>query len=173
MKKHVLLIAATVAALSFTTSYADEACTPRLISAETSFPVVANGTRADGDVLVGLTFDQNGTVTAAEIAESSGFRHLDRAAVQSARSRWKFEKSECAASIRPLRGRVLVQYQTKHLPTSSARWMPGVRMRVREAAASGCEVTKTYNRDTKTYNRDYVTSCIVPGDARLAKVVRR
>ena len=166
MKKHVLLIAATVAALSFTTSYADEACTPRLISAETSFPVVTSGTRADGEVLVGLTFDQNGMVTAAEVAESSGSPRLDRAAVNSALSRWKFAKSECEGSMQPLHSKVLVQYQAKRLPTFSAMWLPGARKRVRDAAANGCEVTKTYNGD-------YVTSCIVAGDARVAKVARR
>ncbi|MGH8187694.1 MAG: energy transducer TonB [Steroidobacteraceae bacterium] len=165
MKKHVLLIAATVAALSFTTSYADQACAPRLVSAETSFPVVTSSTRAQGDVLVGLTFTQDGTVTAAEVAESSGSPRLDRAAVQSALSRWKFAKSECEGSVQPLRSKVLVQYQAKRFPTFSALWMPGVRKRVRDAAASGCEVTKIYNGD-------YVTSCIVRDDARLAKVAR-
>jgi TonB family protein len=165
VKKHVLLIAATVAALSFTTSYADEACTPRLISADTSFPVVMNGARPQGEVLVGLTFDQNGAVTAADVAKSSGSLRLDRAAVQSALSRWKFTKSQCEGSTGPLRSKVLVQYQAKRFPTFSALWMPGVRKRVRDAVASGCQVAKSHNGD-------YVTSCIVQGDARLAKVAR-
>jgi TonB family protein len=166
VKNPVLLIAAAVAALSFTTSYADDACAPQLISAETSFPVVTSGRRADGEVLVTLTIDQNGTVAAAEVAESSGSPRLDRAAVQSALSRWKFAKAQCEGTAQAQRRNILVQYQAKRLPTFSAMLMPGVRKRMRDAAANGCEVTKAFNGD-------YVTSCIVAGDARLAKVARR
>jgi TonB family protein len=166
VKKHVLLIAASVAAFSFTTSRADEACAPRLVSAETSFPVVMSGTRAGGEVLVGLTVDQNGAIAAAEVAKSSGSPRLDRAAVQSALSRWKFATANCEVAAEPARRNVLVQFQAQRLPTFSAMQLPGVRKRMREAAANGCEVTKTFNGD-------YVTSCIVPGDARLAEVARR
>lgn len=173
MNKHTLMIAMTaaIAALSCTTSNAaasDQAltaCAPQLIFATTEFPASA-GTRKSGTVFLDVTIDRAGRVSTAEVRESSGYRMLDKAAVSSALSRWKFSTADCDGSSSPLSGSVEVQYQTKPMHALWTRRMAGYRTQeLRSAAANGCNVSGSPDGG-------FITSCVSHDGSAVAQVAR-
>jgi TonB family protein len=60
-----------------------------------TYPIESRKARETGRVLLSVTVAVNGTVSAAEIAESSGFAALDRAALDVVR-RWRFRPAQRA-----------------------------------------------------------------------------
>ena len=62
----------------------------RIEGADPTYPRVSQRKREEGDVVLRLVIDTKGRVTLVELAESSGYRRLDQAAMSAAPT-WRFE----------------------------------------------------------------------------------
>ncbi|HLS82474.1 MAG TPA: energy transducer TonB [Steroidobacter sp.] len=128
------------------------------MSGPTAFPVGASGTRRGGTVALEVDVGADGTVMDAMVVDSSGSRVLDRAAVDSARSHWKFAAQECSDNARLSHSYIVVHFRTKPAYTFSAMRAPEYRREVHDASAPGCTMS-TGSGET------VVVSCIVDGES--------
>ena len=76
---------------------AQAVCSPQLLNTRTDFPTKAQLQGEHGVVRVRLALDASGHATAVQVARSSGFATLDRAALNSVREYWRFSVANCSA----------------------------------------------------------------------------
>ena len=103
-------LAAATALLAAPLASADDACKPRLIQKDTSFPLSSQLRGQEGIVYMNVTIDENGRARSADLNRSSGYRRLDRAATRSAVENWVFDISACERKDRPVTHVVAVEY---------------------------------------------------------------
>lgn len=114
-------------------------CEPQLISGATAYPDTRVRSRLGGRVLLTLTVAPDGSVIDAVVNDSSGMRALDRAALDSALTQWRFAPSACGDAIAK---DIAVTFEPRPFTTLSAANVPGFRRKLLSAEARGCEVKK-------------------------------
>ena len=107
-----------LAAVSLSSSLAPAAvlaapsdCVPQAISSPTRFPMRSQLRGQEGTVYLSVRVDESGHVASTELTQSSGYRLLDRAALQSVRSDWVFDVSSCAREDLSANHLISVEYR--------------------------------------------------------------
>jgi TonB family protein len=101
---YTLKILLVASALSLTFSPAARAaepisqCNPQLLDTRTHFPTKSQLQGEHGVVRLAVTLGADGHATAVQIAQSSGYKSLDQAAVKSVRNHWRFDVTHCTAA---------------------------------------------------------------------------
>jgi TonB family protein len=105
---YTLKILLVASALSLTFSHAARAvepisqqitqCNPQLLETRTHFPAKSQLQGEHGVVRLAVTLGANGQATAVQVAQSSGYKSLDRAAIESVRNHWQFDVAHCTAA---------------------------------------------------------------------------
>jgi TonB family protein len=83
----------------------------QLKSIRTDFPQASQSRGESGDVILKVTIGQDGRAAKTQVAQSSGYRALDKAAADSVVQHWRFDVARCAASQLPTDSFVTVQFQ--------------------------------------------------------------
>jgi TonB family protein len=143
-----------------------QTCEPRLISAPTAFPTDSMGVRTNGTVLLEVLVGSDGDVITARVHQPSRSRRLDRAAVRSALSQWKFERFNCDKATLPLKSTIAVTYQAENAHTFTATRVPGVGKQLLLAAELGCAISSAAKGD-------FVRSCIVDSNVTAPRIAAR
>jgi TonB family protein len=73
-------------------------CAPQPASVRTQFPVNSQLRGEHGLVRLSVALNADGRASHVAVVESSGYRSLDHAAVNSVRKAWVFDVSHCAAA---------------------------------------------------------------------------
>lgn len=73
-------------------------CTPQPIATPTDFPAKSQSRGEHGVVQLTLTLSADGRATSVVLAQSSGHKALDKAAVRSVSSQWQFDVAQCTAA---------------------------------------------------------------------------
>jgi TonB family protein len=105
------ILAAATAFIAPAISSAADACDPRAIQSETTFPISSQLRNQTGTVYLDVKIDENGRAETVAIRESSGYRRLDRAAAQSVVGNWVFDISTCERKDLPVDHLVAVEYR--------------------------------------------------------------
>jgi periplasmic protein TonB len=106
-------LAALTALAAPASADAADACTPRVVQSETTFPLTSQLRHQTGTVYIAVSIDENGRASTAAIEESSGYRRLDRAATQSVINNWVFDVSGCERKDLPADHLVAVEYRSQ------------------------------------------------------------
>lgn len=122
------------------TQYAKADCRPALIAMRTAYPSAARQTAQQGVVTLTFQLDASGRTKAIGVARSSGHFLLDRAAVDSASTTWRFDVAGCAALDLQRNYRIDVQFDAPPLNTlwASIDWQAVARAK-RLKADARCE----------------------------------
>ena len=80
------------------TSAEEPACDPQPANVRTQFPVTSQLRGEHGLVRLSVALNADGRASHVAVVESSGYRSLDRAAVNSVRKTWVFDVSHCTAA---------------------------------------------------------------------------
>jgi TonB family protein len=105
------ILAASISLLGPTLASADDACAPHVVQSETKFPVRSQVRGHEGTVFLNVSVDENGRAQTAQLQHSSGYRLLDRAAVNSVINKWVFDVSSCERKDLPANHLVAVEYR--------------------------------------------------------------
>jgi TonB family protein len=92
---------------------ATSTCDPHVLSSPTKFPLRSQLRGQQGIVYLNVSVDENGRVTDARLARSSGHRLLDRAATRSVLADWVFDVSDCVRKDLPATDVVAVDYRNE------------------------------------------------------------
>jgi TonB family protein len=106
------VLAATVSNALPVAATAD-ACTPRIVNGDTTFPMRSQLRGQEGTVFLEVTVDERGRPANVQLVDSSGYRLLDRAAERSVLDHWEFDVSGCARKDLPIKHRVAVEYRNE------------------------------------------------------------
>ncbi|HEY6642109.1 energy transducer TonB [Povalibacter sp.] len=106
-----LTILATAIAVLPTLAVADTTCQPRILESRTTFPMRSQLRGQEGIVYIDVQIDSNGRATRTELQHSSGYRLLDRAALESVRNHWTFDISNCVRKDLPATHRIGVDFR--------------------------------------------------------------
>jgi TonB family protein len=90
-----------------------DACHPRIIQDDTTFPMRSELRGQKGTVFLEVQVDDQGRASSVNVVDSSGHRLLDRAAEQSALDRWQFDISGCERKDLPVTHRIAVEYRNE------------------------------------------------------------
>lgn len=104
------ILAASILQLDAHPAQADAACVPRLIHGEARFPERSQQRGQAGVVHLGVLVDEAGRARSIGLQQSSGYRLLDRAAVQAA-EHWTFDVSSCRRADLPADQVIAVEYR--------------------------------------------------------------
>lgn len=107
----LLLLAASSAVLFAATPAAHAGCDPTVIQSPTRFPLQSQLRGQDGVVLLEVTVDADGRVSATQLLRSSGHKRLDRAADASIRDGWRFDVTNCERKDLPASDLIEVEYR--------------------------------------------------------------
>jgi TonB family protein len=77
----------------------------------TDFPQASQSRGEHGNVVLKITIGKDGRAAATQVARSSGFPSLDKAAIDSVIRHWRFDVAHCAATELPSDSLVTVQFQ--------------------------------------------------------------
>jgi TonB family protein len=77
----------------------------------TDFPQASQSRGEHGDVVLKITISKDGRSAATQVARSSGFPSLDKAAIDSVLRHWRFDVAHCTATELPSDSFVTVQFQ--------------------------------------------------------------
>jgi TonB family protein len=77
----------------------------------TDFPKGSQSRGEHGDVLLKITIGKDGRAVATQVAHSSGFPSLDKAAAESVIQHWRFDVAHCAPTELPTYSLVTIQFQ--------------------------------------------------------------
>lgn len=76
----------------------------------TKYPLRSQARGQSGTVIVDIRVNADGRATAVDLHSSSGFRLLDRAAVNSVLNNWQFDVSACESKDLPAKHLVAIEY---------------------------------------------------------------
>lgn len=102
---------ATLAATTLPLAASANACEPRIVAGDTTFPMRSQLRGQEGIVFIDVTVDSHGRAAEVDLIGSSGYRLLDRAAEQSVRDSWEFDVSACERKDLPIKHRIAVEYR--------------------------------------------------------------
>lgn len=105
------MLAGAAALTSPATASAQDACAPRVLESETTFPISSQLRHQTGTVYIDVVIDEAGRAQTASVRESSGYHRLDRAARNSVVNNWVFDVSACERKDLPASHLVAVQYR--------------------------------------------------------------
>jgi TonB family protein len=83
----------------------------QLSAIRTDFPQASQSRGEHGDVLLKVSIGKDGRAYASQVAHSSGFPLLDKAASDSVIQHWRFDVAHCATTELPTDSFVTVQFQ--------------------------------------------------------------
>lgn len=106
------MVLACAALLSQAPAHARYGCDPRILDSAITFPTESERRAQSGTVVLELLIGADGRVTAADLAEASGYRLLDRAAQTAALQQWRFDVSQCERKDLPMKQRIAVEYRS-------------------------------------------------------------
>lgn len=89
----------------------EAACEPVVVTMRTAFPNYAQERRQHGVAHLAIRLGATGKVVDARIVKSSGHAALDRAAVNSVRTHWRFDVAYCSADDLAQQRSVTVKYE--------------------------------------------------------------
>jgi TonB family protein len=95
------------------TNASADACHPRIVQDDTTFPMRSQLRGQKGTVFLEVQVDDQGRASSVNVVDSSGHRLLDRAAEQSVLDRWQFDISACERKDLPVTHRVAVEYRNE------------------------------------------------------------
>ena len=106
-----ILAAVSVSSLASTVYAASTDCTPQAVTSPTKFPMRSQLRGQEGTVLLTVRIDDKGHVASTDVAQSSGYRLLDRAAIESVQRDWIFDISGCERKDLPADHLISVEYR--------------------------------------------------------------
>lgn len=87
------------------------ACDPQVVSSPTHFPIRSQVRGQQGAVLLEVTVEPSGRVSATQLLRSSGSTWLDRAAMASVRNHWQFDVTSCRRMDLPATDLIAIEYR--------------------------------------------------------------
>lgn len=92
---------------------AEDACAPRVLASDTTFPISSQLRHQTGTVYIDVVIAEDGRAREATVRESSGHRRLDRAARNSVANNWVFDVTGCERKDLPATHLVAVEYRSE------------------------------------------------------------
>jgi TonB family protein len=149
------LAAETAAAVGGNAAIAPICQVAQLAAVRTAFPQASQSRGEHGDVVVKVTISKEGRASHTQIAQSSGYPSLDKAAADSISKHWRFDVTGCSPAQLPATSSVTVQFQRAPQYTLSGT----VNSRRPTVAATNDQMPKRCDT-TLNPSGDQVVACV-------------
>jgi TonB family protein len=152
-----LVTAPTLVSAARADSDAQTECRVGVLAAPAEFPLDSQRNAEHGTVRVLLRVDAQGRAVSAVTEQSSGYARLDRAALHSVMSEWRFNVSTCAGAKFPLTKQVEVEYRRAPIATLSG----SVSSKHSAALADARSNPSCFTHfDSNEHNGDFSVACV-------------